>query len=205
MSKQDFPRLLARFTAVRGVVSMLAVCLGACSPEEEGDLAWHVNFVCAQDGARAEQVLVGIAAGECPVVGVPLYQVAVERGDALVAGAPGNLPAGDYAFFAVAHDAAGRKVAEACTVVALPAAEGVDLELSGSTECIDSNADDAGSPSAGCGEPYDVTGYRDAKGFSCRDWKDYDCTRAQEEWKYSAGQEEDILANCSNTCGVCPP
>lgn len=206
MSNQDFPRLFARFTSVRGLLASLALSSGACSTQEEGNLAWHVNFACAEDGERADQVLVGIASGECPVVSVPLYQVSVERGGALVAGAPGDLPAGDYAFFAIAQDAAGRKVAEACTVVSLPASEGVDLELAGQTECIDPHAnDDGGVLSGECGEPYDLMGYRDAKGFSCRDWRDYDCTRAHEEWEYSPAEEDDILTNCSKTCGVCPP
>ncbi len=58
----------------------------------------------------------------------------------------------------------------------------------------------------GCGkkEPYDVSGFKDAHGYGCADWKDYNCRQAQEQYGYTAAQEAAILANCSAACGVCP-
>ncbi len=58
----------------------------------------------------------------------------------------------------------------------------------------------------GCGrrEPYDLTGYRDAQGYTCAGWQGYDCSQAAEKYGYTAAQENDILARCSATCGVCP-
>lgn len=58
----------------------------------------------------------------------------------------------------------------------------------------------------GCGkiEPFDVANFYDGQGYSCSGWKGYNCTRAQEDYGYTAAQETQILANCSQSCGVCP-
>jgi len=58
----------------------------------------------------------------------------------------------------------------------------------------------------GCGklEPFDVANFKDAQQYSCSDWQGYNCTRAQEDYGYTAAQEAQILAKCSLSCGVCP-
>jgi hypothetical protein len=58
----------------------------------------------------------------------------------------------------------------------------------------------------GCGkrEPYNVAGFKDAKGFACTAWKYDDCTQAAEAFGYTPAQEAAILANCSASCGFCP-
>jgi murein DD-endopeptidase MepM/ murein hydrolase activator NlpD len=58
----------------------------------------------------------------------------------------------------------------------------------------------------GCGklEPFDTANFKDAQGFACSNWNGYNCTRAVEDYGYSAAQEAKILANCSLSCGVCP-
>ncbi len=58
----------------------------------------------------------------------------------------------------------------------------------------------------GCGkiERFDVASFKDSQGYTCSDWKGYNCTRAQEDYGYTAEQETKILASCSQSCGVCP-
>jgi hypothetical protein len=58
----------------------------------------------------------------------------------------------------------------------------------------------------GCGkpEPHDVVGFKDAQGYPCSEWQNYDCTQAAEAYGYTAAQEATILAKCSASCGVCP-
>ncbi len=58
----------------------------------------------------------------------------------------------------------------------------------------------------GCGirEPVNVAGYRDAQNFLCSDWLGYDCTRAAEQYGYTAAQETSIVKNCALSCNICP-
>jgi hypothetical protein len=85
-----------------------------------------------------------------------------------------------------------------------------DTDGDKTADCVDLCAADPAKTApgtCGCGkrEPFDVTGYKDAKGYSCSGWKGYDCAQAVEKYKYTQAQENSILANCSKTCGVCPP
>jgi len=58
----------------------------------------------------------------------------------------------------------------------------------------------------GCGvrEPLDVAGYRDAQDYPCSDWAGFDCTRAAEQYGYTAAEEVSILENCGGSCNICP-
>ena len=57
----------------------------------------------------------------------------------------------------------------------------------------------------GCGKKdrFDVAGFTDAQGYSCSAWIDSDCTKAAEQYGYTAAQETSIIKNCSLSCGVC--
>jgi V8-like Glu-specific endopeptidase len=50
----------------------------------------------------------------------------------------------------------------------------------------------------------DLSGYRDAQGYSCSDWSGFDCSRAAEDYGYTTAQEASIVANCKLSCGTCP-
>ena len=167
MSPQDLRRLHLRPLAQWSVLAASAMWVSACTTQDGSQLTWNVSFACGEEGARAEQVLVGIAEGECPGAEVPLYQVSVPRGGPIAAAAPGSLPAGNYAFFAVARDAAGVMVAEACITVALPGSEKVELQLAGSTQCVahDSNQD-GGAPDDASAAPDCQTQDSDLDGIS---------------------------------------
>jgi hypothetical protein len=58
----------------------------------------------------------------------------------------------------------------------------------------------------GCGivDPVDVAGYHDAQNSVCGDWVGYDCSRAAEDFGYTAAQEKSILKNCALSCNICP-
>ncbi|MCU0665442.1 MAG: hypothetical protein MUC50_24350, partial [Myxococcota bacterium] len=49
----------------------------------------------------------------------------------------------------------------------------------------------------------DNTSFVDAQGYKCSGWVGYDCTRAAEEYGYTAAQETQILQNCKKTCNQC--
>jgi hypothetical protein len=49
----------------------------------------------------------------------------------------------------------------------------------------------------------DNASFVDAQGYKCSGWVGYDCTRASEDYGYTAAQEASILANCKKTCNQC--
>ncbi|MCU0660756.1 MAG: hypothetical protein MUC50_00335 [Myxococcota bacterium] len=49
----------------------------------------------------------------------------------------------------------------------------------------------------------DNASFVDAQGYKCSGWVGYNCTRAAEDYGYTAAQEAAILANCKKTCNQC--
>ncbi len=138
----------------------------------------------------------GIVKGACPATEEPLYESAIARDGESNTTSPGELPDGDYAFFATAFDASGAVVARACTMVTLPTEEAIELQLLGNDTCVSQEQDG--------GICADVMGFVDADGYKCMDWKGYDCTRAKEEDGYTDAEEASLIENCAKTCGTCP-
>ncbi len=58
----------------------------------------------------------------------------------------------------------------------------------------------------GCGvvDPVDTERYLDAQGYTCADWRGYDCTQAAALYGYTAAEEMSILGNCGSSCKICP-
>merc|ERR1712130_582295 len=48
----------------------------------------------------------------------------------------------------------------------------------------------------------DTPNFLDEYGFLCSNWKDHECTRA-EQWMYTPEGGEDVLKNCKESCGLC--
>lgn len=129
-----------RTTAVRTARTILLALLSACGAEAN-DVAWRVSFECDADRARAAQVQLGIAPGECPVSSRPVYETAVARDSQAPSSPPGDLPAGPYAFYANALDAGGTLVASTCESISLPRPGAVELVLVGENRCAPNRGD----------------------------------------------------------------
>lgn len=88
-----------------------------------------------------------------------------------------------------------------------------DGDGDGTVDCLDGCPEDAekkepglcgcGQAEGTCDECRDTPNYIDAQGYDCADWRHYKCSRAQERWGYTQDEEDDILANCAESCGLC--
>ena len=49
----------------------------------------------------------------------------------------------------------------------------------------------------------DTPGFLSEDDETCPDWVGYDCTKATEDWDYSAQGQRDVIDNCAMSCGLC--
>jgi len=192
-----------------------------------------VSFACPEQASVAERVQVGIAKGDCPAAGEPLYRETILRGSKSKTDAPGKMARGEYALFARALDGQGQILAEGCTAAYLPGSHQAEIELmpragcdglgsegaprscvmkdddrDGTENCYDGCRKDPGKVDpgrCGCGaeDRSDDSTFRDAMGYPCSEWRGFDCARAAEKWGYTVSQELTLLESCPEACGVC--
>lgn len=88
-----------------------------------------------------------------------------------------------------------------------------DSDGDGAPVCYDECEDDPNKTApgeCGCGQTelsctcLDTPGYIDALGYYCSDWFEFDCNLAEEDWGYTEEEEQDVIENCPESCGLCP-
>ncbi len=131
----------------------------ACAPPADAAITWTARFECQPELAASQHVTLGIVPGDCPRSGKPVYEVTVGRNGEQALLPPGTLPDGSYAFYGVALDKDGRKVAEDCSNVVLPEVDAVALVLRGAVACregefVSPRAGGAGTTDEPRPEPY---------------------------------------------------
>eukprot|EP00435_Cladocopium_sp_Y103_P024528 s4354_g6.t1 len=72
-----------------------------------------------------------------------------------------------------------------------PESSCADMTLESSCACADPNCQDNAN-------------FLDELGYFCDTWVGDDCTRAIEDWGYTAAGQESVLQQCRRSCGRCP-
>ncbi len=119
-------------TFVLGSCVLLAAC---ASSAERNPVPWSVGFACAAQAEQSQKVEVAISRGDCAASTSTIYRATVGRGGASEGAGPASLAPGTYAFRASAYDSGGGVIAETCSEIELPSAQGVHLLLPSQSSC----------------------------------------------------------------------
>jgi len=142
-----------RLPAAVFVVLASYLFVGACGSPDAPRIPWSVGFACSALAKQSESVEVTISYGDCTALGALVYGATVRRGGMGAASAPEDLPAGTYAFYATAYDAAGAVTTETCRDVELPSEQAVELVLGSQVVCGFESDSDGGGRAGGSVSP----------------------------------------------------
>lgn len=173
---------------------------------------WRVQFACEEPTDRVAAVQTRILQGGCD--GTEIYVARVDKSDVQAPASPGVLDRGNYGFEAVALGSDGRTVARLCRETSLPTTETLELVLAdgacsdpvagdgGSTPAQDGGPPDCGTP-VECGVCADSVSFVDTMGYSCEEWRGYDCLSVEQMFDYTSEEGEALRDNCPRACALC--